>query len=96
GICDFVVCKFNSPKLSWSKDKSVAVSIAVFIGGWVMSAIIIFMYVNAGVFAGTISNYLLPITVVALIGMFVESLPYKDIDNITMTAASVLVGHLFF
>jgi phytol kinase len=94
GIADIVGRKFNSAKLSWSKDKSIAGSIAVFLGGFVMSAVIIFTYVNAGVFAGTISNYLLPITVIAFVGMLVESLPYKDIDNVTMTVASVLVGYL--
>lgn len=96
GIADIVGRKFASAKLPWSKDKSVAGSIAVFIGGWVMSAIIIFIYVNAGVFAGSITNYLLPITVIAFVGMLVESLPYKDIDNVTMTVASALVGYLFF
>lgn len=96
GIADIVGRKFNSAKLAWSKDKSVAGSIAVFIGGCVMSAVIIFIYVNAGVFAGSISNYLLPITAIALVGTMIESLPYKDIDNVTMTVASVLVGYLFF
>lgn len=96
GIADIVGRKFNSAKLPWSKEKSIAGSIAVFIGGFVMSAIIIFIYVNAGAFSGTINNYLLPITVMALAGTIIESLPYKDIDNITMTIASVLAGYLFF
>jgi len=26
----------------------------------------------------------------------VESLPFKDVDNITLTAASALIGHLVF
>lgn len=96
GIADIVGRKFASAKLPWSKDKSIAGSIAVFIGGFVMSVIIIFIYVNAGVFAGSITNYLFPITAIAFVGMLVESLPYKDIDNVTMTIASVLVGYLFF
>lgn len=96
GIADIVGRKFNSSKLAWSKEKSLAGSIAVFMGGWVMSVIIIFIYVNAGVFAGSITNYLFPITVIAFAGMLIESLPYKDIDNVTMTIASALVGYLFF
>lgn len=96
GIADIVGRKFNSAKLPWSREKSIAGSLAVFAGGWLMSAIIIFIYVNAGVFAGSISNYLLPITMIAFVGMLVESLPYKDIDNVTMTVASALVGYLFF
>ena len=96
GIADIVGRKFNSAKLAWSQDKSVAGSIAVFIGGFFVSVIIIFIYVNAGVFSGIINDYLLPITVMALAGAVIESLPYKDIDNITMTIASVLAGYLFF
>ncbi|HCR70213.1 MAG TPA: phosphatidate cytidylyltransferase [Anaerolineae bacterium] len=96
GIADIVGRKFNSGKLPWSKEKSVAGSIAVFIGGLVLSVLIIMIYINAGVFAGSITNYLLPITVIAFVGTVVESLPYKDIDNITMTIASVLAGYLFF
>ncbi|HCK65063.1 MAG TPA: phosphatidate cytidylyltransferase [Anaerolineae bacterium] len=96
GIADIIGRKFNSAKLPWSKEKSVAGSIAVFIGGFVLSVLIIMIYINAGVFAGSITNYLLPITVIAFVGTVVESLPYKDIDNITMTITSVLAGYLFF
>lgn len=96
GIADIVGRKFNSAKLAWSKDKSVAGSVAVFLGGFILSVLIIFIYINAGVFTGSITNYLLPIALIALVSMFVESLPYKDVDNITMTITAVLMGHLFF
>ena len=96
GIADIVGRKFASAKLPWSRDKSVAGMVSVFFGGWLMSAVMIFIYVNAGVFSGTISNYLLPITAIALVGALVESLHYKDIDNISMTLASALAGHWFF
>ncbi len=96
GIADIVGRKFNSAKLAWSKDKSVAGSMAVFLGGFILSVLIIFIYINAGVFVGSITNYLLPIAFIALVSMLVESLPYKDVDNITMTIAAVLMGHLFF
>ena len=32
----------------------------------------------------------------ALVGTLVESLPLKDVDNITVTLAAVLLGHLVF
>lgn len=96
GIADVVGRRIASPKLPWSKDKSVAGTLGVFVGGWVMSAVIIYIFVAAGVFAGPFTNYLLPITGIALAGALVESLHYRDIDNISMTVASALVGHLFF
>ncbi|MBC7877087.1 MAG: phosphatidate cytidylyltransferase [Anaerolineales bacterium] len=96
GIADIVGRRIKSPKLPWSREKSVAGSIGVFAGGWILSAIILFIYVSAGVFAGPFTNYLLPITLIALAAALVESLHFKDIDNITMTIASVLVGYLLF
>jgi phytol kinase len=96
GIADIVGRRFASAKLPWSRDKSVAGTASVFVGGWLMSAVIVFIYVSAGVFAGGFTNYLLPISVIALAGAVVESLHYKDIDNISMTLASALVGHWFF
>jgi phytol kinase len=96
GIADIFGRRIPSPKLPWSKEKSVAGMVSVFVGGWVMSAVILSIYVNAGVFAAPITNYLFPLTVISVVGAAVESLHYRDIDNISMTLASALVGHWFF
>lgn len=96
GVADIFGRRIASPKLPWSKEKSVAGMVSVFVGGWVMSAVILYIYVNAGVFAAPVTSYLLPLTVISLVGTVVESLHYKDIDNISMTLASALVGHWFF
>ena len=96
GIADIVGRRFTSPKLSWSREKSIAGTLGVFAGGWLMSAAVIYVYILAGIFQAPLSHYLLPITIVALAGALVESLHYKDIDNVTMTLASALIGSLFF
>ena len=96
GIADVVGRRIPSPRLPWSRDKSIAGTLGVFIGGWIMSSILIYIFVAAGVFTGSFTNYILPITVIALAGALVESLHYKDIDNISMTLASALIGHWFF
>lgn len=96
GIADIVGRKFASAKLPWSREKSVAGTASVFLGGWLLSLLMIVVYVTAGVFRGPITNYLLPITLIALVGALVESLHYKDVDNISMTLASALAGHWFF
>ena len=96
GLADVLGRRIPSPRLPWSHDKSVAGSLSVFTGGWALSGIILFIYVAAGVFAGPFHRFLLPLTIIAAIGTLVESLPYRDVDNITLTLASVLVGYLVF
>jgi phytol kinase len=96
GIADIVGRRIKSPKLVWSREKSVAGSLSVFVGGALLTALILFIYVNAGVFASSFNAYLIPIFWIALGGTLIESLPFKDVDNITLTVASVLIGHLVF
>ena len=96
GIADIVGRRVNSPKLIWSREKSVAGSLSVFAGGWLLTVLIFAIYIWTGEFNELLSRFLLPVIWIALGAMLVESLPYKDIDNITITLVSVLVGHLVF
>ena len=96
GLADILGRRFVSPRLPWNKGKSVVGSLGMFIGGWLLAVLVIGIYVPAGIFPGPFSTYLLPITVIALLGMLVESLPLKDVDNLTVTIAAVLLGTFFF
>ena len=96
GIADIVGRRVKSPQLFWSPEKSVAGSLSVFAGGAVLTALILFIYVSVGIFAAPFSMYIIPILWVALGSMLIESLPFKDVDNITLTVVSALIGHLVF
>lgn len=96
GIADLVGRRFKSPKLFHSPAKSVAGSLGVFFGGWVLSAFVLAMYLLAGVFDGPVSVYLLPLTVIAAVATVIESLPQRDVDNITVTFAAALLGWWLF
>jgi phytol kinase len=96
GVADIVGRRVPSPRLPWSPEKSLAGSLSVFAGGWLLTVLIFAVYVWVGVFNGPVTRFLLPITWTALGAMLVESLPFKDVDNITLTLASGLIGHLVF
>ncbi len=96
GVADIVGRRVQSPKLFWSREKRVAGSLSVFAGGALLSSLILFVYVNAGIFDAPFSVYLMPVALIALGGMLIESLPFKDIDNVTMTLMAVLIGNLVF
>lgn len=96
GVADIVGRRVKSWKLAWSREKSFAGLVSVFVGGWLMTLFVIAVYIWAGVFAAPFTAYLLPVTLIALGGTLVESLPFKDIDNITLTVVSAIIGHLVF
>ncbi len=96
GLAEIMGRRIKSAKLPWSKGKSVAGSIGMFVGGWALAAFILGVFVLAGVFTEPFSSYLLPITVIALVGAAVESLPLPDVDNFTVTLAAVILGYLLF
>ncbi|NJC96853.1 MAG: phosphatidate cytidylyltransferase [Anaerolineae bacterium] len=96
GIADIVGRRVQSPKLAWSREKSIAGSLSVFAGGALLTALILFVYVSLGIFAQPFTAYLLPIFWIALGGTLIESLPFRDVDNITLTAVSALIGHIVF
>jgi phytol kinase len=96
GIADIVSQRIKSPSLPWSREKSVAGSLSMFAGGWILSMLIFAIYVWNGTFSGPLSIFLLPVTWMALGGTLIESLPFKDIDNITVIVVCLLIGHLVF
>ena len=96
GLADILGRRIRSPKLPWNTRKTAVGSLGMFIGGWVLSVFVLWVYLSAGIFNGLIGEYLLPISVIALLGMVVEALPIKNIDNITVTLSAVLLGIFFF
>ena len=96
GIADIVGRRVRSPKLSWSREKSVAGSLSVFAGGWLLTLLIFAIYVGVGQFSEPLGRFILPITWIALGATLVESLPFKDVDNVTLPLVAVLLGHLVF
>jgi phytol kinase len=96
GIADIVGRRVKSIKLPWSREKSLAGSLSVFLGGWLLTIFIFAIYLGAGAFSGPLSRFLLPLTWIAIGAMLVESLPFKDVDNVTLPLVAVLIGHLVF
>jgi len=96
GLADILGRQYGNKKIPWNSNKTLAGSAGMLIGGWTLSAAILALYVGMGVFIGPLTIYLAPLTVIALAGTLVESLPIKDADNITVTLTAVLLGHLLF
>lgn len=96
GLADITGRRFGKHKLPWNAGKSWAGSLGMLVGGWILAFLILWIFVSNGVFPGSIADYVLALSVIALAGTLVESLPLKDVDNITVTISAVLLGHLFW
>jgi phytol kinase len=94
GLADILGRRFGNQKLPWSPTKSWIGSLGMLVGGWSFAIGIAWVYVAVGIFAGPMSHYLFPLTLIAIAGTLVESLPLKDIDNITVTLTAIILGHL--
>lgn len=96
GLADIVGKKVGGIRLPWSPKKTLAGSVTMLLGGFLLSVLVIGVFVWRGYFPGPIALYLLPIGVIAAATTLVESLPFTDIDNITIPLVSVLIGFLVF
>lgn len=96
GLADIFGRQWGKRRIPWNKDKSWAGSLGMLVGGWVFSAVVIWVFTTAGVFSSDLGSYIGPITIIAIVGTLVESLPLKDIDNITITLSAVALGYLLF
>jgi len=96
GLADIFGRKWGKRRLFWNNGKSWAGSFGMLLGGWILSIFVIWLFIRVDIFLPPIQYFILPISIIAIIGTLVESLPLKDLDNITVTASALLVGHLFF
>ncbi len=83
-------------RLPWNPEKSWAGSAGMLSGGWLFSLAVMAIFIRAGEFPDPLASYLPALTIIALAGTLVESLPLHDVDNITVTACAVILGYWLF
>ncbi len=94
GLADIAGRRFGTIRLPWSPEKSLFGTIAMFLGGFVFAFLILGIYILAGALPGPFSVYIPGLIVISVAGALVESLPLKNIDNLTVTLMAVLLGNI--
>lgn len=94
GLADIIGRRYGRGTLPWSKEKTWLGTMAMLAGGWLFAMGIMTLFISLGTFQGSALHYILPITTIALVCSFIESLPLKDVDNITVTLAAIFLGHI--
>lgn len=83
-------------RLPWSPAKSLGGALAVFAGGALLTILVLWLFTLAGAFPAPFAAYLPAILIVSVVCTAVESLPFKEIDNLTVSLAAVITGLLVF
>jgi len=96
GLAAIVGPRVRSRRLPWSPRKTLAGSSAAFAGGWIAASVILALFTAWGLLDAPWTARLVPLAFVALCASIVESLPFREIDNLTMTAAGIAAGHFVF
>jgi len=96
GLADIIGKRYGGGRIPWAPKKTWAGSLTVFVGGWLFSCLVVGIFLWTGVFPGSLSDYLPGITLISLAGTLVESLPFADIDNLTVPLVAVILGQFLF
>lgn len=94
GMADVVGKRITSSKLPWSPNKSIAGSLAMLFGGFSFTLIILWVFIRQGYFDPPLLNFVLPVGIISIVTTLIESLPIRDMDNITVPMTSVILGLL--
>jgi hypothetical protein len=68
----------------------------MFLGGLLLSSSVIAIFVEIGIFSTSFLDILPSLVIISLAGTVVESLPIRDVDNITVTLTAVILGYYLF
>ncbi len=95
GMADIIGSRSgNMSHLPWSPRKSWLGSMAMFLAGWLTSALITWIFILSGLIMLSNTRLLIGTGVIALVCALVESLPFSDIDNLTVPLAALCLGYL--
>ncbi len=96
GLAEVVGRRYGASKIPWNNKKTWIGSMSMLVGGWFFSVAMVGYYVVLGVLQQPFLNYLPIITLIAIVATLVETLPIKDLDNITITISAAVLGHFLF
>ncbi len=94
GLADLAGKLNGGVNIPWAPKKTLAGSLTMFLGGLILSILVLWVFISENYFQSPIFDYLLPSGLISLAATLVESLPFNDIDNLTVPIISVALGIL--
>jgi phytol kinase len=92
GLADVIGRRWGNAKLPFNPDKSWAGSAAMFVGGFLFAYGYILLFDAFGDFQLDPAPAFGAVALISLVAAVVESLPFHDVDNITLTVVAVVLA----
>jgi len=96
GLADIIGRRYGKTRLPWNVQKSWMGSAAMLLGGLFFAIAITLPFIYLDYFPITISTFIPRVTLIALAATLVETMPIKDLDNLTITITAVVLGEMLF
>ncbi|QUY43765.1 diacylglycerol/polyprenol kinase family protein [Acaryochloris marina] len=96
GLADIVGRRLGVHKLPFSPEKSWAGSAAMFAGSFLFAFSFLSLFNRLNYFQPPLAGTVGIVAAIALIATLVEALPFRDIDNLTLTGVAVVLGLWWF
>jgi phytol kinase len=92
GLADVIGRRFGAVKIPFNKEKSFAGSAAMFGGGFLFAVIFVVAFNGYFYQPLTFPSALYAIAIISVVAAIIESFPFQDIDNITITLTAISLG----
>jgi len=96
GMADLFGSRIKSNHFLWAKGKTVGGSIAMFVGAFLFSFIMLMIYQYVGIFDFLFYKLLRSLLIISLSSSIVESISRGNMDNITVPVSALILGYLLF
>lgn len=94
GVADLFGKQFGKTLLPWSKEKTWVGSIAMLIGGFLLSLLVLIIFNSLGILTISFPIIFIKLFSIALVSTLIESISKSDADNITVPITAILMGVL--
>jgi phytol kinase len=94
GVADLFGKQYGKTLLPWSKEKTWAGSVAMLLGGFLLSLLMVVIYNSFRIFAIDGSLIFIKLFIITLVSTLIESISRSDVDNITVPITAIIMGIL--
>lgn len=93
GLAEILGTRYGRSHIPWNPEKTWIGSLGMFIGGFLLSTATLAIYDAFNIYSYALLTMIPAVALIAFVGTIVETLPLKDIDNITVTLSAIAVGY---